>query len=398
MNRERRPLPALTGLRFFLAIWVVVFHLVPSTLSLEIPWLPWAPEAIDCLLRTGYVAVSIFFVLSGFVLAYNYDLGKNWNHKQRQRFGVARFARIYPAYFAGLVVLIPVAVYRVWSGIPLGEYSLSTGFLSLFLLQAWIPNAALTWNYPGWSLSGEAFFYVSFPFIGYWLWKLERRGAMLGALVGLWVLSLAPPLVAVLIPVSGFGDIAAAGGVASGGEPWANLVSYDPLAGLPAFCAGVVLARLYRSVPPGSRWFGRGDWLGVPALVALLVTLANADRLPLPLVHNGLLLPVYSALIFGLALGGGVVARLLSLSSLVFLGNASYAMYILHFPIAEWLLLAGKLLHYPIVLDSLAWAMFYTFIVIAGSSIFYQFAEEPLHQKLRKALTARLEPSVESGR
>ena len=391
MNRERRPLPALTGLRFFLATWVVVFHVIPNDPSLEIPWLPYAPLPVDCLLRTGYVAVTIFFALSGFVLAYNYDLGKTWTQKDLGRFGVARFARIYPAYLTGLIALIPVAVYRIWSEIPLREYSLTNGFLNVFLIQAWFPKAALTWNYPGWSLSGEAFFYASFPFLGYWLWKLERRGAMLAALGGLWALSMAAPLAAVLIPISGFGDVAAAGGVSTlSGEPWASLISYNPLAGLPAFCTGIVLARLFRSLPASSRWFGRGDWLGIPALATLLVALANADVIPLPLVHNGLLLPAYSALIFGLALGGGVMARLLALSPLVFLGNASYAMYILHFPIAEWLVLSGKFFHYA-VFDNLGWTILFTFLVIGGSGIFYRFVEEPLHQKLRKALSARLE-------
>jgi peptidoglycan/LPS O-acetylase OafA/YrhL len=396
VNVKRRPLPALTGLRFFLATWVVVFHVIPSTPTLEISWLRGVPEAIDCVLRTGYVAVSIFFTLSGFVLAYNYDLGHTWNSKERTRFAVARFARIYPAYFAALVCLVPVAAYRILSGIPLWEYSLSDGLLNLLLLQAWFPHAALTWNYPGWSLSAEAFFYASFPFVGHWLHRLERRGAMLASLGGLWVLSLLAPLAAVLIPISGFGDVAAAGGVPSDGEPWASLISYHPIAGLPAFCTGIVLARLYQSLPAGSPWFGRGDWLGIPALVALFMVLANADRLPLPLVHNGLLLPVYSALIFGLALGGGVVARLLAIAPLVFLGNASYAMYILHFPIAEGILLSGKFLHHPVVFGSLGWVTFYVFIVIAGSSIFYRFAEEPLHQKLRQTLTAWLAPRVEA--
>jgi len=183
---DRHPLQALTGLRFFLALWVVVFHLVPATPGLAIAWLPGAPDAVNCLLRTGYVAVTVFFVLSGFVLAYNYDLGAPWCGKQRRRFAIARFSRVYPAYFAGLLSLIPVAVYRLWRDIPLGEYSFSSGILNLLLLQAWSPRHALSWNYPGWSLSCEAFYYAIFPFLGVWLWKARSPRAGAAAIGALW--------------------------------------------------------------------------------------------------------------------------------------------------------------------------------------------------------------------
>jgi peptidoglycan/LPS O-acetylase OafA/YrhL len=385
---ERRSLPALTGLRFFLALWVVVFHLVPGTPGLAIPWWPQAPDSVNCVLRTGYVAVMVFFVLSGFVLAYNYDLRKPWHRRQCGRFAIARFARIYPAYFIGLLSLLPVAIYRLWEGLFLGDYELSKGLLNLFLLQAWVPHAALSWNYPGWSLSCEAAFYAAFPLLGFLLWKVERRGKMIIVLGLLWGLCLAAPLVAVFLPIHGFGDVAAAGGMGTApAEFWADLISYNPLAGLPAFCAGIVLARFYRSLPEDSRWFGRGDWLSIPAVILIFAVLANADRIPLTLVHNGLLLPVYAVLVLGLALGGGVLARLLALSPLVFLGNASYAMYILHFPIAEWLLLATKFFS-DRAFDGIAWVAFYTFMVTVGSSVFYKFAEEPLHRRIRKSLQA----------
>ncbi len=392
---ERRSLPALTGLRFFLALWVIVFHVVPGRPGLAIPWLPQSPEGLSCLLRTGYVAVTVFFALSGFVLAYNYDLRKEWHRRQHGPFAIARFSRIYPAYFIGLLSLTPVALYRIWQGIPAGGYELSNGLLNLFLLQAWVPSAALTWNFPGWSLSCEAFFYAAFPVVGYFLWKLSRRRTMLAALGVLWGLSLAAPLMAVLLPIRGFGEVAAAGGV-PGPEAgsWVNLISYNPLAGLPAFCTGIVLARFYRSLPPDSRWFGRGDWLSIPAMTLIVLVLANADRIPLALVRNGLLLPFYAALILGLALGGGLLARVLAVSPLVFLGNASYAMYILHFPIGEWLLLAEKAL--ALDFEGLGFVAFYTFAVVVGSSLFYKFAEEPLHHKLRKALAVRLDRPVHS--
>lgn len=391
MTPHRHPLPALTGLRFFLAVWVVVFHVIPTTLTLEIPWLPSAPAAVDCLLRTGYVAVTIFFVLSGFVLAYNYDLGRVWTQRERWRFAIARFSRIYPAYVAGLAALVPVALYRIWQRIPAGEYSLSSGALSVLLIQSWFPERALSWNYPGWSLSAEAFFYALFPIAGYWLWKLRSRGKVIAGLAVLWLLSLAAPLAAVVIPIPGFGDVPAAGGVpGAAGEPWGSLISYHPLSGLPAFATGVLLAALYRSLPEDSPWFRRADWLSVPALAVICLTLANADQLPLAVVRNGLLLPLYSILIFGLALGNGFMARFLGLPALVFLGNASYAMYILHFPIGEWLLLARRWFDIRAP-EGAGWEILYVLSVIAAASFFYKLIEEPVHKTLRRVLTAKLD-------
>src|ERR1035438_10214838 len=102
-TREAKPqILALTGLRFFLAIWVVVFHLTSPGGPLGHA-VSTAPDWLCCLVRTGYVAVGVFFVLSGFVLSYNYSLARPWSFTEMATFGIARFARVYPAYCLGLV-------------------------------------------------------------------------------------------------------------------------------------------------------------------------------------------------------------------------------------------------------------------------------------------------------
>src|ERR1044071_2165280 len=102
-------LHSLTGLRFFLALWVVVFH--------QSSRLGPMPPALFGLLQTGYVAVGFFFVLSGFVLAYNYPLVAAWSKDELVRFGIARFARIYPTYFLGLVTIAPVILFGAHSSL-----------------------------------------------------------------------------------------------------------------------------------------------------------------------------------------------------------------------------------------------------------------------------------------
>src|SRR5579863_1305776 len=99
MRTERRPIRALTGLRFFAALHVVFYHYAVGLL----------PYPLSSVAKNGYVAVGLFFVLSGFVLAYNYadrpmDIRTFWT---------ARFARIYPAYLLAFVLIAPAVCVRL---------------------------------------------------------------------------------------------------------------------------------------------------------------------------------------------------------------------------------------------------------------------------------------------
>jgi peptidoglycan/LPS O-acetylase OafA/YrhL len=392
MITVRRQLPALTGMRFFLALWVVVYHQSDSLLE----WIGGSPaihKAAASLVLTGYSAVSAFFVLSGFVLAYNYDLRTLLHTPYLSRFAIARFSRIYPAYATGLLLLIPFAIYRLAAGVQ-GSSSTGTGnfFLNMFLLQAWIPRAALTWNYPGWSLSDEAFFYAALPFAGAWMVRIGggKTGPvairLIGLAAGLWVLSLAMPVVAIAARIPHFGDAPATDIELLGAGQWANVIRYNPLLRLPEFCIGAVLALLYRLIPAGSRLWKRGAYFYIPAVATIVLVLANADIIPYPVMHDGLLDPAYAMLIFGLALEGGVLVRLLSMPVLVFLGNASYSMYILHVPVYVWMNVGfRRVLH--VDPHGMFWLICYVTAVVGLSALFFRKAEEPAHRWVRRSLT-----------
>ncbi len=390
-------LPALTGMRFFLAFWVVAYHQERAVEGLFQP-ASWLSDAIRSLLHTGYSAVGAFFILSGFVLSYNYDLEALRAGLGRRRFAVARFSRIYPAYLAGIVMLLPLAAYRLAIGLSIDSTGgLLSLILNLSLLQAWMPTAALTWNYPGWSLSDEAFFYAMLPLIGAYVYRAGRfsrspedhasAGRLGAAALGLWLCSLAVPLYTVFAHVHGFGDIKATTSEFQDGG-WPGLVRYNPLLRLPEFCMGILLARIYRSIP-GEHWLqNRGTWLYLPGIACGLLLLMNAGRIPYPPVHNGLLAPVFSLAILGFALGGGYLARLLSTPVLVFLGNASYSMYILHAPVSAWLKLVFTRA-FLLPADGVGWFCCYLATVSAAACIFYRFVEEPMHQWLKRRLNAK---------
>jgi len=383
----KRQLPALTGIRFFLALWVIVYHQSGSDrpwfeqLDLAQPWMS--------VVRTGYAAVSIFFILSGFVLAYNYNLRAPWTPRERWRFGIARFSRIYPAYFLGLCAMAPLIAYRLTKefSLPGAARDAWSGLLSFSLLQSWLPQTALTWNVPGWSLSNEAFFYACFPFVGIWIWRADTLRAFLTWVAALWVLSLFAPLWAVWLPVPGFGDITAQTPMVSS-SPWAEVIRYNPLIRMVEFCAGILVGRIFFQIE--TRLAGRGYWFYLPGIAVSCLVASQAHRIPYPVMHNGLLLPVYACTILGLALSGGWVARWLSTGVLVFLGNVSYSMYILHLPLFAWLsILWVRLLHWEP--SGLLWQATYIAVVVLISSLVYKGLEEPAHYWLKRKLNQWLE-------
>src|SRR5690349_15169616 len=105
---EGQHLPALTGLRFLLALWVVLDHLTGPGMPLDHLAREW-PHPVYAFVRGGYLAVATFFVLSGFVLARGYGL-EAWHPGRLRKYAVARFARIYPVYALSLAIIAPFVI------------------------------------------------------------------------------------------------------------------------------------------------------------------------------------------------------------------------------------------------------------------------------------------------
>jgi peptidoglycan/LPS O-acetylase OafA/YrhL len=132
-------LPNLTTLRFLAALYVFIFHFGRGT-------------PISNLGNTG---VSLFFVLSGFILAYNHP-----QVSDRRRFIILRLARIYPLYAVSLLTGLGAFV-ATQKHHPV---TLVGGIvLSFTLLQTWVPSLRGALNPVGWTLPVEFFFYACFP-------------------------------------------------------------------------------------------------------------------------------------------------------------------------------------------------------------------------------------------
>jgi peptidoglycan/LPS O-acetylase OafA/YrhL len=341
----RRDLPALTGLRFFLALWVVLHHLTGPGQRFEATVLL-LPHGMFTLIRGGYQAVTTFFALSGFVLTRSYSTTV-WNHENRLRYAWGRIARIYPVYLLSLLVVAPFIFEDHTPG--------KAGYLiaHLLLVQTWLGSIPVNWNTPAWSLCCEMFFYAMFPL----LVGPVRRSSWRG-LIG-WAL-LAVCLTRMMWAV----------GVSDEIKPLVHLSDF--LMGITAACAYDLLCG--RARPP------RGWWLYLPGFAAAAGMLAYPDVLPKVIDVNSALRVANGLLLIGLALGGGWIARALETPLMVYLGKSSYAMYILHVPIMWWCLRRSP--DFP--------PLTYIAIVIAASAAVYGAFEEPANRKLRSYLQGRV--------
>jgi peptidoglycan/LPS O-acetylase OafA/YrhL len=367
-------MPALTSLRFFAAFYVFMFHAAPWTntgsaqgpaTSLQQVWIVFCSH--------GFSAVGFFFVLSGFILASNYPAE---NGIDKPRFYRARFARVYPVYLLGLVVAVPFLVSRTWREGTWGHAAIECA-LAVTLLQAWVPTYWNAVNVPGWSLSVEAFFYATYPFIAGPLTRAARTPAQACYLLAiLYFCALAVPAIGTWGVGIGFEDA----------SPLANAIRYMPPLALPQFAFGILLGHMRLQGFDAPSHMRR---LFFPALLLLAVFLA-ADVIPYLLQHNGALLPLFAIIILRCAqigAGGGFFCH----PALQRLGEASYSLYVLHLLVWIYVKIIIQRSGYD---PAASWTVpIYATCVVGASLASYCMIEKPARQwlvekwKLRAART-----------
>ena len=358
-----RDLRALTGLRFFAAFGVVLFHF-------GIAYLVGAPAWTLRIVAWGRVGVSLFFILSGFILAYNY-MPRQGEVVPKRRFWVARFARIYPVYLLSIVlVAFPLSMKAATSGYaPSG--SLGEWLASVLLLQAWWPSFTLGVNPPTWSLSAEVIFYAFFPFLVPLLLRI-RDARLVVWLGGVWFVSAIAPLAVLAAyhadPTRALDDIS-------------TYLVYSGLARLPEFVIGILLCRLFLA-SSGKVSPGITAGLAVSGAIAALAIMSVGNSIPFLIMDQVALTPAFAAMIFGLAHASGWLARLLSTRPVVLLGESSYALYLLHVPIfwsLEVIVPVGARF-------TRTFFVMYVGLAIGLSIIVFRMFEEPARVRIRKAL------------
>jgi peptidoglycan/LPS O-acetylase OafA/YrhL len=325
----------------------------------------------------GALGVPLFFVLSGFILTHRY-LRPTSGPLEKQAFWVARFSRVYPLFLVSLLMQAPLYIIEQLQKYSPAEtlgLTAGTGLLMASTLHVWFVRTEQIWNAPAWSLSAEMFYYAVFPVV-------SVLATMRSARVG-WMIVVACWLLAVAAPMSIMG------------------VSLTTLVYLPHFLLGILVGRAFirtgSAQQPAMGPLPLGPLLAAGAaivilLATMLVTVEWTTRmLGTERVFLHLLVWPCGLLVYGLALGGGPLAKLLASRPMLRLGEASYAVYILQWPVWYWLqlMVRGESFMQPMTeMPTLAFFAGYVVILVGISILSYLTIERPARQAIRRMYVA----------
>jgi peptidoglycan/LPS O-acetylase OafA/YrhL len=290
-------------LRGIAALWVVFYHFSSE-------YLPQLDTGdFSHIIPKGYLAVDLFFLLSGFVLAHVYGAGLECGRACRfLPFIRARLARVYPLHLFVLIVFVSLSLTmgllhhgpaRLAAAMPLtGERSLIALIANLFMLQGFHAGG-LSWNYPAWSISTEFMAYLAFPLLLPMVWRAGPRLRL-----GLAVLLL--------------GTLA--------GFSYATNDYFNQWDGAPAvlrclaeFLLGCVA---YVTFSRSTGGILASDWIAFSTLGLLLLLLQSNG----PDIATVLL---FAPLIGAAVANEGLFSQLLNARPLVWLGEISYSLYLI---------------------------------------------------------------------
>jgi peptidoglycan/LPS O-acetylase OafA/YrhL len=381
MSLRRDPLPAVTPLRFPAAFVVFVVHCWMLLKGAD-------PLTFGLPQHHLAAGVQFFFLLSGFILTYNYlDEFRNPTRRAVWNFYVARWARVYPVHVLTALAALPATVLLIKGGF-IGD-PLTVSLTHLFLLQAFIPMnspAVNSYNGAAWSLSVECCFYLALPLLipaltrGSWV----RRGVVLLLVLAPWMAAVASVCGAFALPA------------------WIHPYRFPPVR-MVDFVAGVLLGIYWHhrgakmAAPVSSR---RATWAEAAAIAGLAVWGVICYRVAdgkawMPAVDwIGVYLPPFAVCLWMFARGRGQVSRLIASKPLEYLGEISFSFYMFHIPVISALIIYG----WRFGFHKWAWPAQWLAAFVATFALSvacYHLFEIPLRDRLRRRLSIK-KPKVEA--
>jgi peptidoglycan/LPS O-acetylase OafA/YrhL len=257
------------------------------------------------------MSVSLFFLVSGFVLT--------WTARDTDTplfFYRRRIVKLFPNHFVTWAIVLAMIV----AGGAFATVGLGTVLVNLFMLQAWSSNIQVffSMNAPSWSLSCEILFYLSFPFI---LMAIKRIRPS-----RLWAWAAVPTVLVFVFPLFALAFL-------HGPElphfplPITQMwfLQVFPVTRLAEFVLGMLLARIVRE----GRWIRAAGLL--PSTVLCVVVYLLVPYVP-ALYGQTAFGVIPMALLVGAMATGDLAGKRTFLHNrvMIYLGNASFAFYILH--------------------------------------------------------------------
>lgn len=359
-----RPFPAtlsaLTSIRFILALGVVLFHY-------HLQW-PYQDTEVTGVFERARLGVDAFFILSGFILTHVYDRELVEGRFRYRRFLLARVARIFPLHLAAvaMVVLMVLGARAMGASYDPEGYSLYGLGLTLLLMQAWFPiDTTMHWVGPSWSLSAEWFGYLLFPVFAWAGLRWRERPwilLVLAAALFIGLDALYRELTGRILPHA---------------EHY-----FGTMRLVPEFLYGIALYRI-------------GQQVSLPRRSTIMAALVSA-AIVLVMMHlhvdDRFIVVAIGPMILSLALLSKAGAdKLAGARPLTFLGEASFALYLVHMPVLiTWKNIVaqtrGVSSDYVMGLPELS-ALFSLTLLIACSA--HLAIEAPARSYLRRALDRR---------
>lgn len=377
---------ALSGLRIVAAVWVVLFHFRPLLEQAA----PGFRSALAPILDCGAQGVDLFFILSGFVLTWNYldRMGESFSWRSTLHFLWLRLSRVWPVYLvtmhlAALWIIFTLNVGHIPS--EAAESLTATNYVRQFLLvQLWFAPYfdGTSWDGPAWSISAEWLAYILFGALVLVIFRIARATRARG-LMYLAVAASLPPVVLLM----------------------ATGLFYTPWSWLPRiimqFTAGALVCAAVRKLQPSDRartGAGIASLLLAAAIIGILYWL---DANPIPTIYDsaGLVDVLFVPLVLTLAIGAGTLPALLSLRPIVYLGHVSFSLYMVHELVHttwNWMVLQFELqLGSDLAGKAVLLALFA--VALVGAVLLYHLVEEPARKWMRSMMKPPREAREDTG-
>lgn len=368
---------ALTGLRIVAALWVVLFHYRPPLWAAS----PRLHDDMAPLFDAGAMGVDLFFILSGFVLTWNYldRMGPAWSGRATLHFLWLRLSRVWPIYLvtmhlAALWIIVTLHVGDVPS--PDAEKLTAVSyFRQLLMIQLWFEPFfdGTSWDGPAWSISAEWLAYLTFGLLVLLVFRIARVSRT-RTLLALAVFAALPPTVLLL----GSGMMY---------TPWSWLPRI-----LAQFAAGALACaavRRLRLTDTGCRVAG---YVSVALVAALVAGLYYFNANPVTgMVDSGALTAVlFLPLVVALSVGTGSLPAVLSTRLMHYGGRISFSLYMIHEPVHtvwEWIVrqhhIVLTMAEAKLAVVGLIAAAF------AAAMLLYHLVEEPAQRWMRRMVNTR---------